>query len=163
MNRLKLLATAGAVLRTAARPGAPGLSERVEAVPRLVRATLDGSYAGCTLGRLGLLAAAAAYVASPLDLLPEAVLPIVGAADDAVVASWAIKTFLEETDRFLAWERGQGRRPRRTVLRGTVVDASSAMDRSGRPDDDTPARPGPGLREAATTYVLESVRRRLER
>lgn len=132
-SRLKLVTTAASLLRATTRPGAPGVTERVQAVPRLVRATLDGSYAGTTKRRLALVVAAVAYVISPVDLLPEALLPVVGIADDALVISWAIRAFLEETDRFLAWELGQGVRET-TVLRG-----------------------------AATDYVLESVRRRLER
>jgi hypothetical protein len=153
-----------------------------------------------------------AYVASPVDLLPEAVLPVVGAADDAVVLSWAIKAFVEETDRFLAWEAGQGR-PRQTSPHGgqdadqgrtrtpseasrvtvpgaTVPDAAvpgGTDSRSGgrRRDRDSTGAASPGglvgrvaregtrqgersrlpegVRQAATDYVLESVRKRLER
>ena len=109
-SRLKIAATVASVVRAASRPGAPALSERVQAVPRLVRATRSGAYAGTTLRRLGLVAAAVAFVASPVDLVPEAVLPVVGAADDAVVVAWAVRAFVEETDRYLAWERGQGLR-----------------------------------------------------
>ena len=49
-----------------------------------------------------------AYIVSPVDLVPEAVLPVLGAVDDAVVILWAIKTLVDETDRFLAWEAGEG-------------------------------------------------------
>jgi uncharacterized membrane protein YkvA (DUF1232 family) len=107
-SRLKLAATVASVVRASTRPGAPRLGERVQAVPRLVRATLDRTYAGTSLGRLALVAAAVAYVASPLDLVPEAILPVIGVADDAVVLTWVVKAFLEETDRFIAWEIGQG-------------------------------------------------------
>ncbi len=90
-SRIKLAATVASVVRASMRPGGPTVVERVHAVPRLVRATLDGTYAGTSVGRLGLVAAAVAYVASPIDLLPEAVLPVLGAADDAVVIGWAVK------------------------------------------------------------------------
>ncbi len=163
MSRLKLFTTVAAVLRMAGRPGAPGISERVDALPRLVRATVDGSYAGTTVKRLGLVVAAVAYVASPVDLLPEALMPVLGMADDAVVASWAIKALLEETDRFLAWELGQGRRPGRTVVPGTVVGEPPAPQQRANAAGERDAPPAAGLREAATTYLLESVRRRLER
>ncbi|MEO7447209.1 MAG: YkvA family protein, partial [Humibacillus sp.] len=99
-SRLKLAATVASVVRASTRTGGPSLPERVQSVPRLVRATLNGTYAGTTVRRLGLLAGALAYVASPIDLLPEAILPVVGAADDAVVIGWAVKAFVEETDRF---------------------------------------------------------------
>ncbi|KRC84680.1 hypothetical protein ASE25_20620 [Terrabacter sp. Root85] len=222
-SRIKMAATVASVVRASTRPGAPSLPERLQAVPRLVRATVDGTYAGTTLKRLGLVAGAVAYVASPVDLLPEAVLPVIGAADDAVVISWAVKAFFEETERFIAWEVGQGlhrprprrgsasgapggdpateasrttvhgepvtvpgdpttrawaggaedglRRdrdstgaaaPRRIVSRVTRVRGRSASSDPGRGRDDR-ARLPEGTRQAATDYVLESVRKRLER
>jgi uncharacterized membrane protein YkvA (DUF1232 family) len=184
-SRIKLAATVASVVRAAARPGGPTLVERVHAVPRLVRATLDGRYAGTTVRRLGLVAAAVAYVASPIDLLPEAVLPVLGAADDAVVIGWAVKAFIEETDRFVSWELGQGLRRSQTVRgeatwSGPVSGAAGPDAASGapRPDRDTTGAAAPGagsrgpegkvvlpegVRQAATDYVLETMRKRLER
>ncbi|GAA2742328.1 hypothetical protein GCM10009868_11850 [Terrabacter aerolatus] len=216
-SRIKLAATVASVVRASTRPGSPSFPERVQAVPRLVRCTVDRTYAGTTLKRLGLVAGAVAYVASPIDLLPEAVLPVIGAADDAVVISWAVKAFFEETDRFLAWEAGQGmrrahdatrtppptsgwnpadpvgeagpRRDRDTTgaaaprgLAGAVPgswagsrphDRSGASDGSGARPTGTGRATGAGrgerrrlpegARQAATDYVLESVRKRLER
>jgi uncharacterized membrane protein YkvA (DUF1232 family) len=158
-STIKLATTAAALLRATTRPGVPGLTERLHAVPRLVRATLDGSYHGTSRSRLGLVAAAVAYVVSPVDLMPEIVLPVVGVADDALVISWAVRTFVEETDRYLAWEMGQGIRPRRTVVRGTASSSTTPIavrGAGGRPDRVT------ALRAAATDQVLEAVRRRLE-
>ncbi|MER7074083.1 DUF1232 domain-containing protein [Terrabacter sp. NPDC000476] len=164
-SRLKLAATVASVVRASSRPGAPALSERVQAVPRLVRATRSGAYAGTTLRRLGLVAAAVAYVASPVDLVPEAVLPVVGAADDAVVVAWAVRAFVEETDRYLAWERGQG-------LWAGSPGGSASPAGPGSPDVGRGpwahggaglARLPEGMRRAATDYAMETVRRRLER
>jgi uncharacterized membrane protein YkvA (DUF1232 family) len=237
-SRIKLAATVASVVRASTRPGAPSLAERAQAVPRLVRATLERRYAGMTVGKLGLVAGAVVYVVSPVDLLPEVLLPVLGAADDAVVITWALKVFFEETDRFIAWEIGQGlHRPSTSTRRGLGAwsryappsgsDAASATipgaatgsgtprrDRdftgaaapgrssgrgpAGRRSDQSPAadaRPGgssgqgptgtdaagagagggaagarssrsrlpEGMREAATDYVMESVRKRLER
>ena len=203
-SRIKLAATVASVVRASTRPGGPGIPERVQSVPRLVRATLDKTYAGTTLKRLGLVVGAVVYVASPVDLLPEAILPVIGAADDAVVISWAVKTFFEETDRFIAWEIGQGlHRPRarrgsgpwapagvrpseasRATVPGVPVGApmgapqnpgtrvwSGGAEDGLRRDRDTTgaaargsrARLPEGMRQAATDYVLESVRKRLER
>jgi uncharacterized membrane protein YkvA (DUF1232 family) len=236
-SRIKLAATVASVVRASSRVGAPSLPERMQAVPRLVRATLDGTYAGSTLRRLSLVAAAVVYVASPVDLIPEAVLPVLGAADDAVVLAWAIRALFDETDRYLAWEMGQGvHRPgggrsaaSRVTVPGTVSGPSQApgeqaATRPAAPPDGwapLPADPGQdgprrdrdvtgaaapgrvagrisaaaarvprpsltypapgrggrrpaasrpassrlpeGVRQAATDYVLESVRKRLER
>ena len=164
-SRIKMAATLASLVRATTRPGAPSTSERAHAVPRLVRATLDGTYAGTTLKRLGLVAAAVAYVASPVDLLPEALLPLLGAADDAVVITWAIKAFLEETDRFIAWETGQTLHPsdHATAPGETGHDSTGAAAPGGSTARTDRARLPEGVRQAATDYVLESVRKRLER
>jgi uncharacterized membrane protein YkvA (DUF1232 family) len=56
-----------------------------------------------------MLVFALAYLVSPIDLLPEAFLGLLGLVDDAVVAVWLGGAFLDETDRFVRWERD--RRP----------------------------------------------------
>lgn len=110
----KRLVAAGAMmkaLRTAMRPGGPSIGERANAVPRLMRAVLAGQYLGVTKGRLLLLLAAAGYVVSPVDLMPEGILGVFGVADDAMVLGWLATQLVEETEAFLAWERGRGGPP----------------------------------------------------
>lgn len=104
---IRSLATA---IRTAARPGSPSMGERLGSLPRLVRATLRGEYAGATKSRLLLMAAAVAYIVSPVDVVPEAFLTVFGLADDAFVLSWLAAAVVNETESFLAWERAQPRR-----------------------------------------------------
>ena len=98
----RTLATA---IRAATRPGSPALGERLTSLPRLVRATFRGEYAGTTRGRLLLRLGAVAYVVSPVDVLPEAFLPLIGLADDAMVVSWIAASVINETESFLRWER----------------------------------------------------------
>ena len=107
------LATA---FRTATRPGTPGVGTRLAALPRLVWATIRGQYAGTSRARLIGIALALLYVVSPIDLLPEMVLPLVGLGDDAVVISWIVASLINETESFLGWE---GERAR--TVRGHVV------------------------------------------
>jgi uncharacterized membrane protein YkvA (DUF1232 family) len=87
------------------RPGAPALGDRFRALPRMIGAALSGGYAQLGRGRLALLLLALLYLLSPVDLVPEAVLGLLGLADDAVVAMWLAGALLGETDRFLEWER----------------------------------------------------------
>ena len=89
------------------RPGSPDLGERARAVPRMVGDALSGRYAALGRGRLALLGLALAYLVSPIDLVPEAFVPLIGLADDGVVALWLAGAFLAETDRFLVWERSR--------------------------------------------------------
>ncbi|WP_318028043.1 YkvA family protein [Marnyiella aurantia] len=44
------------------------------------------------------------YVISPIDLLPEIAIPVLGVADDLAVLSLALPKLLKEVDRFLLWE-----------------------------------------------------------
>ena len=94
--------------------GGPSISKRLAALPRMLKATAKGEYDGGM--RVALMAAATAYVISPIDLVPEAFLFVFGLADDAIMITWLAGTVLSETERFLAWEK-----QRDAVLPGTVV------------------------------------------
>ncbi|MHA6793658.1 YkvA family protein [Pseudonocardia bannensis] len=89
------------------RPGAPGLGDRLRALPRMLGGAVSGRYPEMTRGRLALFVLAVAYLVSPVDIVPEAVLALLGLADDAVVALWLGGAFLGETQRFLDWERSR--------------------------------------------------------
>lgn len=97
------------------KPGTPGLGRRLAAIPRMIRATLRGEYDGGT--RLATLAVAGVYIVSPIDAVPEAFTLLIGLIDDAAVATYFAGALLDETERFLTWERdrgfvaGRGRRP----------------------------------------------------
>ncbi|MFZ1372595.1 MAG: DUF1232 domain-containing protein, partial [Nostocoides sp.] len=87
------------------------LAVRAGALPRLVRAMRSGEYRGMTLARLGLLGVAAAYILSPVDLMPEGFLAVFGLADDALVLSWLAAALITETDSFLDWESARSGAP----------------------------------------------------
>ena len=80
----------------------------------MMKATARGEYDGGL--RVALMAAATAYVVSPIDVIPEAALLVFGLVDDAAMIAWLAGTVLSETDRFLEWER-----QRDSILPGTVV------------------------------------------
>jgi uncharacterized membrane protein YkvA (DUF1232 family) len=108
-TRLGLLTMVAGSLRTAMRPGSAGLAERAAAVPRMLRAVVRGEYRGTTFAHVALLAAAVAYVVSPVDLVPEALFGLFGIGDDAVVVTWLAAALVADTEAFLAWERGAAR------------------------------------------------------
>jgi uncharacterized membrane protein YkvA (DUF1232 family) len=89
------------------RPGSPGIAERLRALPRLLGSALSGRYPELSRGKLGLIVLALAYLVSPLDLIPEAIVPLLGLADDGIIALWLGGAFLAETERFLEWEQRQ--------------------------------------------------------
>jgi uncharacterized membrane protein YkvA (DUF1232 family) len=100
-------------LMTGAR-GGPSIGKRLAALPRMIKASAKGEYDGGM--RVALMAAATAYVVSPVDVIPEAFFLLVGLADDAVMIAWLAGSVLSETQRFLEWEKA-----RAAVLPGSVV------------------------------------------
>jgi len=94
--------------------GGPSLGARLGALPRMVRASARGEYDGGL--RTAMMAAAAVYIVSPIDLVPEAFLLLFGLADDAVMVVWLAGAVLAETQRFLEWEAAQA-----AVIPGEVV------------------------------------------
>ena len=114
--RFAALGAVWRALRAGSRPGTPGVGARLRALPRLVKSTLLGHYRGTTRGRLLAMALALAYVFSPVDLVPELFVPLLGLVDDAFVAAWLAGTVLLETERYLEWEDA-----RHPVVPGHVV------------------------------------------
>jgi uncharacterized membrane protein YkvA (DUF1232 family) len=115
-------------LTAGSRGGAP-LGKRLAAVPRMIRASARGQYDGGT--RLALMAAATAYVVSPIDFIPEGFLLILGLADDVVAATWLAGALLSETERFLEWERQRAHAQQR-VVPGQVVPNQRVSRRDQR-------------------------------
>jgi uncharacterized membrane protein YkvA (DUF1232 family) len=112
-RRTTAFAALGRALTAGAR-GGPGLGRRLRALPRMVRATARGDYDGGL--RVAMMAAATAYIVSPIDLVPEGFLLALGLVDDALVATWLAGAVLDESGRFLEWEA-----TRRRVSPGRVV------------------------------------------
>ncbi|WP_181783413.1 YkvA family protein [Pseudonocardia pini] len=107
------------VLVQGRKPGTPGLADRAGALPRMVAGALTGRYSVLTRGRLAMLVLAVAYLVSPVDLVPEAVLSVFGLIDDGFIALWLGGALLVETQRFLDWERDG----HPTVVDGDLVHA----------------------------------------
>ena len=109
------------------RPGTPGIGERLSAVPRMIRATVRREYDGA--GRLGMIALSILYLFSPLDFVADAVFLIVGVIGDAALITWVVGALMDETERFLEWERrqqpvGNRNRATRRVTRRSAVGNS---------------------------------------
>jgi len=108
-RRLKRTAAFTALARalTSGARGGPSVSRRLRALPRMLIATAKGQYDGGL--RVILMAAATAYIISPIDLIPEAVFLVFGLVDDAAMAAWLAGAVLSETGRFLEWEKQRDR------------------------------------------------------
>jgi uncharacterized membrane protein YkvA (DUF1232 family) len=104
MSRTARRGAFAAAATAAATEGSPGFFGRVAALPRLVRDVLTGRYDGLSRGKLALMALAALYIVSPVDLVPEALLTIPGLADDAAVAAWLVASALGAAAAYTAWQ-----------------------------------------------------------
>jgi uncharacterized membrane protein YkvA (DUF1232 family) len=94
--------------------GGPSMGARLAALPRMLKAVARKEYDGGF--RVAAMTAAAIYIASPVDFVPELFLTVFGLADDAVMIAWLAGSVLSETDRFIQWEK-----QRDAVLPGSVV------------------------------------------
>ncbi|GAA4087467.1 MULTISPECIES: YkvA family protein [Actinomadura] len=99
-------------------PDTPGLLTRIRAVPRMLKAVLRGEYKGLPYRTLGLLAVGLVYILSPIDAVPEILVPVVGLADDTGVALWLAAVLVKAAGDYVNWERGG----RPTVVVGDVID-----------------------------------------
>ncbi|GAA1112700.1 YkvA family protein [Nocardiopsis composta] len=122
-NRAAAGAAAWQAVYEGARPGKPSVWERAGSVPRMMGARMRGRYTGLSSSRLLLFLAALAYIVSPIDLVPELFIPLLGVADDAFVAVWLVSGLMNETERFLDWERtGAPHGQEQEYVQGYVVD-----------------------------------------
>ncbi len=129
-SRLGLVTMIASSVRTAVRPGSAGLAERAAAVPRMLSAVARGEYRGTTFSHVALLAAAVAYIVSPLDFMPEALFGVLGLTDDAVVVTWLVAALVNDTEAFLQWENSGGR---------GSASAGARQDRRSAGPQDMPA------------------------
>jgi uncharacterized membrane protein YkvA (DUF1232 family) len=83
-----------------------GFIKKIPDIFRMVKMWRKGSYPmrsiDIILPLIGLL-----YVISPIDLLPEVAVPVIGVLDDLAVLSLAIPKLIKEVDKFLLWEAEQ--------------------------------------------------------
>jgi uncharacterized membrane protein YkvA (DUF1232 family) len=121
------------------KPGTPGLGKRLAALPRMIAATMRGEYDG--KGRLSMMAVAALYIVSPIDFVPEAFFLVFGLIDDAAVAAWFAGAVLDETERFLEWERQRARTIPGYTVPGAPHGRGAPPPRYGPPPQY--GRPGP--------------------
>ncbi|MFC6268730.1 YkvA family protein [Frigoriflavimonas asaccharolytica] len=80
-----------------------GFLKKVPDIYRMLKMWRNGTYKMKTLDiilpLLGFL-----YVLSPIDLLPEMMIPVLGLADDFAVLALVIPKLIKEVDKFLLWE-----------------------------------------------------------
>lgn len=107
-RRLSAIRSLWRTARAGRRPDSPSLGLRLRAVPALVRDTVSGRYPGLSKAKLAAFAVAVAYLLSPVDFVPELLVPLLGLGDDVVVALLLAGSLLTETERYLRFTRAGG-------------------------------------------------------
>lgn len=83
-----------------------GFVKKIPDIFRMVKLWRKGEYPvnsmDVILPLIGML-----YVISPIDLLPEIGIPVLGVVDDLAVLSLALPKLIKEVDKFLLWETQQ--------------------------------------------------------
>ena len=85
-----------------------GLLNSIRTAYDMVADAVAGRYKGVSKSTLTLLAGGLAYLALPIDLVPD-IIPVVGWADDAAVLTWI---FTRCADEFKKYEDFKSRTPR---------------------------------------------------
>ena len=93
-----------------------GFVKKIPDIYRMLKLWKNGTYKMKTLDiilpLLGFL-----YILSPIDLLPELVLPVIGLMDDFAVLALIIPKLVKEVDKFLLWEAT------REMQNSNIIDA----------------------------------------
>lgn len=95
----------GRAVRAGSQPGTPTLLERVRLLPAMLADSLAGRFPALSRLRLGMLLLGVLYVVSPVDLVPESALLLLGLTDDVLVAGWVVATALDAAGEYATWRR----------------------------------------------------------
>lgn len=99
--------------------------ETLQALFRMIRASISGEYTGLPTSTVVAAVAVTAYFLSPIDVVPDFI-PVLGLLDDVALVAWFSTTIKEEMDKFLEWEK----------TRPTL-----AVETTGEPTEATSAEP----------------------
>ncbi len=98
-------AAVGRAVRSGSQPGTPGLGERVRLLPAMMSDSLAGRFPGLSRARLVLMLLGVLYVLSPVDLVPESVMLLLGLTDDVLVAGWVVAAAIDAAGDYALWRR----------------------------------------------------------
>ena len=80
-----------------------GLFDNIRTAYDMVSDSVTGKYKGVAKSTLALLAGGLAYLALPIDLVPDFI-PVAGWVDDAAVLAWIFKRCADEFQKYKAFK-----------------------------------------------------------
>ena len=81
-----------------------GLFDNIRTAYDMVSDSVTGKYQGVAKSTLALLAGGLAYLALPIDLVPDFI-PVAGWVDDAAVLAWIFRRCADEFQKYKAFKR----------------------------------------------------------
>ena len=98
-------AAVGRAVRSGSAPGTPSLVERVRLLPAMLADSFAGRFPALSRTRLAMLVLGVLYVVSPIDLVPESALLLLGLTDDVLVGGWVVATTLDAAGEYATWRK----------------------------------------------------------
>lgn len=98
-------AAVGRAVRAGSQPGTPSLPERLRLIPAMLRDALTGRFPALSRLRVVMLLLGVLYIVSPVDLMPESALMLLGLGDDVLIAGWVVASTLDAAGEYALWRR----------------------------------------------------------
>lgn len=98
-------AAVGRAVRSGSAPGTASLAERVRLMPAMLADALAGRFPALSRTRLAMLLLGIVYILSPIDLVPESALLLLGLTDDLLVGGWVVATTLDAAGEYATWRK----------------------------------------------------------
>lgn len=109
-------AAVGRAVRAGSQPGTPSMGERIRLVPAMLADSLAGRFPALSRTRLAMLLLGVLYIVSPIDLVPESALLLLGLTDDVLVAGWVVASTVDAAGEYAMWRRAAPYSARSTVV-----------------------------------------------
>jgi uncharacterized membrane protein YkvA (DUF1232 family) len=98
-------AAVGRAVRSGSAPGTPSLADRIRLMPAMLADAFAGRFPALSRTRLAMLVLGIAYILSPVDLVPESALLLLGLTDDLLVGGWVVATALDAAGEYVTWRK----------------------------------------------------------
>jgi uncharacterized membrane protein YkvA (DUF1232 family) len=95
--------------------------ERIRLIPAMLADTFAGRFPMLSRTRLAMMLLGVLYIVSPIDLVPESALLLLGLTDDVLVAGWLAATTLDAAGEYAMWRKVEA-----YPVQSTVVDEQPA-------------------------------------
>lgn len=104
-RQMAAAAAVGRAVRNGSAPGTPGVLERIRLIPAMLADSFAGRFPMLSRTRLAVLLLGVLYIVSPIDLVPESALLLLGLTDDVLVAGWLAATTLDAAGEYAMWRK----------------------------------------------------------